>query len=232
MRIKIPIGYHFAKIKMHIKNLIIIGGNSELIKEIIKMDFIYSYENVFLISHRSNKTKTKFQIIDSVEPKNILKVIESIFYENNKDFHIIISNTPPQSSDFSNEKTMEWAMTSVRIMNTLSFNKKIEKVIYAGSCLSLLPFYHNSVYKNIKCLELRSYIDLRFSKFKKNSFVILPPMESGNEKQLKLNLVKDSYSTGAKLMIKAIVQDKQIIFPSGVVGIACRLLFHLRYWSL
>lgn len=215
---------------MHIKNLIIIGGNSQLIKEFINMDFIFSYEKVFLISHRNNKLKTNFQIIDSVDPKNTLKVIEGLITENNENFHIIISNTPPQSSDFSNEKTMEWALCSIKIMNTLTHDKRINKVIYAGSCLSLLPLYHSSTYKSIKILELKSFIDLKFSNFKKNSFVILPPMGKGKEK--KFNLLEDSYCNGAKLIIKAITKDKQIIFPFGVVGFACRLLFHFRYWSL
>jgi hypothetical protein len=196
------------------------------------MDFIFSYEKVSLISHRHNKLKTHFEIIDSVDPKNILKVIEDLLTEKNETVDIIISNTPPQSSDFSNEKTMEWAMTAIKIMNTLSFDKRIKKIIYAGSCLSLLPLYHSSVYKNIKYLELKCFLDLKFNNFKKNSFVILPPMEKGKEKHLKLNLLKDTYTNGAKLIIKAINKDKQIIFPFGFVGFACRLLFHFRFRSL
>ena len=143
-------------------------------------------------------------------PSNIAKkVIEDLITENNENFHVIISNTPPQSSDFSNEKTMEWALCSIKIMNTLTHDKRINKVIYAGSCLSLLPLYHSSTYKSIKILELKSFIDLKFSNFKKNSFVILPPMGKGKEK--KFNLLEDSYCNGAKLIIKAITKDKQII---------------------
>jgi len=232
MRKKIGIGRLGAH-KMIQKNLIVIGGNSRLVNNFLTKESNLTYKNVFLLSHRKKENKDNFNIIDCIDPLNILNVINDLLNVSSYNFDVIISNTPPQCACFLKEETMDWALISIKLMNSFSFNDRIERVVYTGSCLALIPFYHNSIYKTIKCMELTSFIGLKFNRFEKNRYVILPPMYEGmKSSNLKFIFINDTFSNGAKLISKAIGNDKMIIFPFGLLGVICKMLFYLRYRNL
>ena len=210
--------------------LIIVGGNSQLISNFLKLDLEIFYKEVFIISHRKLRSKSHHNIIENLNPNKILQTIIRICSDNLFSYDIIFSNTPPLDSDFNNEKTREWSMTILKMINTISFNKNINKAIYVGSCLPLLPLYHDSIYKRIKDLEMRCYFDLNYQDFSKNSYFILPPLKSQNK--VITNLISENYQKWSLEIYKELKLKNSIVFPSGLIGLITKILFIIRFKKL
>ncbi len=60
------------------KILIILGGNSKLIKKLLEYDLSQIYKKIILISHRKYNGKLDFDIIEFFNPILLEKKLESI----------------------------------------------------------------------------------------------------------------------------------------------------------
>jgi hypothetical protein len=207
--------------------LIIIGGNSRLVSSLLELNLEKKYKKIIIISHRKFQGNTKHTIVDELDPKELDKTITKICSSNLFNYNIIISNTPPIESDFTNETTREWSMTTLKIINMISFKENINKVIFVGSCLPLLPIYHNSIYKRLKDIEMRCYFELDYHKFKKNSYIILPPLKSKN--YFAKTFFLDTYQKWSLIILKELKSKNSIVYPSGLIGIITKTLFLIRF---
>lgn len=212
------------------KVLIIVGGNSKLISKLLEIDLNVIFKKIIIISHRKYKGNKRHEIIQFLEPRLLKKTLENIIENEHFNYKLIVSNTPPQNADFKNKKIQEWGNASKTIMNMNNLNNKIEKIIYTGSCLPLLPFYHESFYKRLKNDEMKSFINLDLKKNKKFSYIILPPLKFKND--LKFNLIFEDYEKWALIIKKELSLSNSIIYPGGIVGFITKLLFLIKFKTL
>ena len=210
------------------KELIIIGGNSILISKFLELNLNKFYRKITIISHRKYQGEIKrYNIVDCLEPQLLEKTLKAICSNNLFNYDLIVSNTPSIKSNFTKEKTREWSMTTLKVINMLSFNINIKKVIYTGSCLPLLPTYHESIYKRLKDLEMRCYINLKYHEFKKNSYIILPPLKL--KKNNHINVFFETYEKWSLIIFKELNLNNSILYPSGFIGFITKILFYLRF---
>lgn len=212
------------------KILIILGGNSKLIKKLLEYDLSQIYKKIILISHRKYNGKLDFDIIEFFNPILLEKKLESIISNNKFEYDLIISNTPPQNSDFKNSIILEWSMATLKIMKNHSLNKKFRKLIYTGSCLPLLPFYHGGFYKKLKNYEMNSFIKLNLKIKKNQTYLILPPLKFKSDRRI--NLIFDNYEKWALILKKELGFNNSVVYPTGIVGIITKILFLMKYKML
>jgi hypothetical protein len=212
------------------KALIIIGGNSTLISKFLKTELNIIYKKIIIISHRKYNGEANHEIIEFLDPKLLEITLNNIISNNLFDYDLIVSNTPPQNADFQNEKTREWAMVTLKVMNMFSFNHIIKKVIFTGSCLPLLPLYHESFYKKLKDIEMRYFIDLIFKNNKKHSYIILPPLRMNSD--TKFNPIFDSYEKWALILREELGLNNSIVYPRGIVGFITKILFFIKFRTI
>lgn len=209
------------------KVLIILGGNSKLISKLLELNLETIYKKIIIISHREYKGVTNYEIIQFLEPKLLKKTLEEIISNEYFHYSLIVSNTPPQNADFDNKKTLEWSNATQTIISMDGFNKKIRKVIFTGSCLPLLPFYHENFYKKLKNTEMTSFVNSNLKKNKKFSYIILPPLKYKNDN--KINLIFDDYEKWAFKIKQELDLNNSIIFPTGIVGFITKILFLIKF---
>ena len=178
--------------------LIIIGGNSKLISKFLNDDLFHVYKKIIVISHRAYKGEKNYEIIDNINPKFINKALVKIISDKNFSFDLIISNTPTGNADFQDENTLEWSLLASKIMDNNDINRLFRKIIFTGSCLPLLPLYHDSYYKNIKNNEMIKFMRLCLNYDKKFTYIILPPLKFKNIK--KLSFIIDDYEKWAVIL--------------------------------
>tara|TARA_Y100000389_G_scaffold204208_1_gene255602 strand:- start:1039 stop:1686 length:648 start_codon:yes stop_codon:yes gene_type:complete len=210
--------------------LIIIGGNSKLISKFLNNNLYSLYQKIIIISHRKYNGNDDYEIIEFLNPKLIKTTLEKILLNKKYYFDLIVSNTPTQNIDFKNEKTLEWGKVAIDIMNTSSINKLVRKLIYTGSCLPLLPIYHNSLYKKIKNSEMKNFVKLWLNNNQKGTYIILPPLKYKNTK--KLNLIFDYYEKWALKLKEELSLNNSIVYPNGFVGIVTKVLFFIKFGKL
>ncbi len=207
--------------------LIIIGGNSKLISELLILKLNEKYKRTIIVTHRKYKGENCYEIIEFTEPKLIIKTLEEIMSNRHYQYDIIVSNTPPQNANFQNEKTQEWGEVPIKIMNMVSVNHFNGKILFTGSCLSLLPFYHESFYKRLKEREMRTFVNLDLNIKKKLTYLILPPLKKINKE--KLNFIWDDYRKWALILREELGLDNLIVYPRGLVGLVTKILFFIKY---
>ena len=210
--------------------LIIIGGNSKLISKFLENDLQSLYQKIIIISHRKYNGNDGYEIIEFLNPKLVKKTLEKILSNKKFYFDLIVSNTPTQNIDLKNEKTLEWSKVAIEIMNMSSINKLVRKLIYTGSCLPLLPLYHNSLYKKIKNSEMKNFVKLWLNNNQKGTYIILPPLIYKNTK--KLNLIFDYYEKWALKLKEELSLNNSIIYPDGIVGMVTKILFFIKFSKL
>lgn len=209
------------------KTLIILGGNSKLVTKLLEHNLFNLYKKIIIISHRKYNGKLDFDIIEFLDPKLLEKTLENIISSEQFEFDLIISNTPPQNSDFKNSNILEWSMATLKIMKKNSLNKKFRKLIYTGSCLPLLPFYHDGFYKKLKNNEMTTFIKLDLKLNKNQTYIILPPLKFKSDK--KINLIFDNYEKWALILKEELGFNNSIVFPRGIVGIITKILFFIKF---
>jgi len=209
------------------KGLIIIGGNSKLISEFLIIKQNNKYKKVIIISHRKYEGHTNYEILEFLEPELLINTIEEIMSDKDLEYDIIVSNTPPQNADFQNKKTLEWSKASLNLMNMISVNQFIGKIIFTGSCLPLLPFYHESFYKTLKNNEMKSFIKLNLRLNKNQTYIILPPLKCKSDKRI--NPIFDNYEKWALILKEELSYNNSIVYPRGIVGIITKILFFIKF---
>ena len=209
------------------KALIILGGNSKLISKLLEYNLFKLYKKIILISHRKYNGKLNFEIIEFLDPKLLEKTLENIISSDQFEFDLIISNTPPQNSNFQNSNTLEWSMATLKIMKMNTLTKKFRRLIYTGSCLPLLPFYHESFYKTLKNNEMKSFIKLNLRLNKNQTYIILPPLKFKSDKRI--NPIFDNYEKWALILKEELNYNNSIVYPRGIVGIITKILFFIKF---
>ncbi len=212
------------------KVLIIVGGNSKLISKLLELDLNNIFKKIIIISHRKFDGGENYEIIQFLEPKLLKKILEEIILNKSYHYYLVVSNTPPQNADFNNKRTLEWSNATQTIINMDSFNEKISKVIFTGSCLPLLPFYNESFYKELKKKELITFVNSNLINNKKFSYIILPPLKF--KKDIKINLLFDDYEKWALIIKQELNLNNSIIFPMGIVGFITKILFLIKFKTL
>ena len=209
------------------KGLIIIGGNSKLISEFLIIKQNNKYKKVIIISHRKYEGQTNYEILEFLEPELLINTIKEIMSDKDLEYDIIVSNTPPQNADFQNKKTLEWSNASLKLMNMISVNQFIGKIIFTGSCLPLLPFYHESFYKRLKETEMSTFVNLGSKKKRNLTYLILPPLIDKYKKNF--NFLSDDYTKWAYILKEELGLSNSIVYPKGLVGIVTKILFFIKY---
>ncbi len=208
------------------KKIILIGGNSTIVQEILKNnEYLESYSEIFIICHRRYiGIKKNYKILESIDPSLAVKIIEDIFYTDSIElsFDIIFANTPPQNANYKDFNVVEWGITSIKIMHMLSLKKEVNRVIILGSSLSLIPFLHSDMYKSIKKLEFYCYNTLRLNKSEKICFFILPPI---GEKIIGIGkFFAQSRLVWSRKIMNELRTNNNLIVPDGISGILIRIL--------
>ena len=130
------------------KNIIFIGSNSNFVQNIIQNKYLLkNYNEIFLLSHRHYRgIETDYIVLDNLNTFEIFETIKKIVRKTKMGifWDILISNTPPQCSNFNNHVIREWSITSIKLINFLSYSSNINRVILLGSSLSFVPFLRNS----------------------------------------------------------------------------------------
>ncbi len=211
------------------KCIVFVGANSRIVQTILSTQQIAKYRAVYLISHRPYHGIDRgcYNVIDGVAPLHIISVIEKIFNNESSGtkFDLLLGNTPPQNADYLNPTTMEWALVSIKIMNFLASSPKVNKTIFLGSCLALIPLFRSSTYKSIKYLEYATY-RLLYRHNKNNiKFCLLPPLTPGVSGLGKY--FAEPTSRWAYKLISHFESQPTLILPDGVVGGILRLLIAL-----
>ena len=212
------------------KALIILGGNSRLISKFLEINLFELYKNITVISHRKYIGNSNFEIIASLNPKLLEKTLDDIVSKKQFEFDLIVSNTPPQNSNFKDPNILEWSMATLKIMQMKSLCKKFRKLIYTGSCLPLLPFYHENFYKKLKNLEMKTFIKLDLQLNKNQTYIILPPLKFKNDNNI--NFIFDNYEKWALKLKEELSYNNSIVYPRGIVGIITKILFFIKFRKL
>tara|TARA_B100001057_G_scaffold283102_1_gene283489 strand:- start:15602 stop:16261 length:660 start_codon:yes stop_codon:yes gene_type:complete len=210
------------------KKMILIGGNSSLVQDLILNKSIdIKYSDIIIISHRKYKgEKRDFSIIDNIDPLYMIEEFIKIFESSNDIvFDILVSNTPTQKIRL-NSSTLEWAISSLKLMNFFSNSDKVNKAIFLGSVISFVPFYRDGVYKSIKKVEFELFNKIINNDIKKISFCILPPLSPGISGIGKL--FSQSRSTWSRTILDGFDTNNRIIMPSSLIGIILRMIFFVK----
>jgi hypothetical protein len=211
------------------KVLIILGGNSTLIDKFLQTKIEKKYQKIIIISHREYKGFSKHKIIDFLDPALLENTLKNILSDNSFEYDLIISNTPPQNANFNIKKTLDWGMSSIKVMKMQSINDKFKKIIFTGSCLPLLPIYHKSFYKELKYSEINTYIKLDNKYYQNFTYIILPPLKLSNHK---FSFIYDTYENWAYILKKELGLNNRIVYPKGIVGFVTKILFFIRFRQL
>ncbi len=213
------------------KNIIIIGSNSKFTKSFLNIkDIEKKYSKFFLISHRKYNGKiSNFNIIQNVNPLYIIEIVENILNstDNHEKFDVLVTNTPPKDANYSSDLVFEWALTSFKIMNLLSYSSKINLAIFLGSCLSFIPLFRNGIYKSIKKNEFVFYNELGFDMSKNISFCILPPLDPGTKGIGKL--FSEPMSFWSKKILEEFNSCNKLILPTGILGLIIKIIIFLKF---
>lgn len=202
--------------------LVLIGGNSGLVQEILQMP-LSNYDEVIVICHRKYFGKNRGRIIEHVNPFLFDETIIKVFHNPNIMFDVIVSCTPPVTSDYSDPLVREWGFTGLKLMNSLHHYENVNRFIYTGSCLSLIPYYHSSFYKRIKNLELQMFKSLTFCKKNKGLFAFLPPLD--NQKGLLSKIFSEGKQEWSIKLVNELQKENRFLFPSGIKGVLMKSLF-------
>ena len=190
---------------MNKKKLIIFGGNSTLVQEFLTLSLI-KYEEITILSHRKYFGREGFNVIDEIDP--------------------FLSNTPPIQAEYKNPLIMEWGLTSTKLMNFFCCHENINKVIIVGSCISLIPFYNNSIYKNLKIIEAKLFLSFNYMDYKKSTFIFLPPINKNNNFLVKI--FSDNQKKWVKIILDETNQNNRFLFPTGFLGLIMKFLFLIK----
>ena len=210
--------------------IIFIGSNSSLVQTIIKKKKnIYRYSKIYLLCHRKYKGKKEnYIIIENISPIDIINCLKEIILSNSEKnlIDILVTNTPPQTSDFDDEKTKEWGLASLKLFNYFGFSKKINKAIFIGSSLSFVPFLRSGIYKSIKKIEFLIYYELYYNSTLNLSFCLLPPLSPG------INGFGKYFSQSkiywAQKIMNEFNTETKFILPNGLVGLILKLIFFIK----
>ena len=210
------------------KNIILIGSNSNFVKNVLnEPEFLTNYNKIYLLSHRSyNGKNNKYNIVENINPFYLVNILKEIFdtYSTKIKWDILVSNTPPQMSNFNDMIIKEWSFTTLKIMNYLSFSSNVNKVIFLGSCLSFVPLFNNCFYKSLKKIEFQMFHNLNFYNNNNNKicYCILPPLKPGV-----VGLGK-FFSQDIKFWSKKIMNEfdetNKLILPSGLIGVILKTI--------
>ena len=214
------------------KIIFLIGANSNFIQEFInEYDLSTLYDKIVYVSHRpynyslSNK---KESFINFLSREDIYNELSSLTYTNNS-IDILFSNTPTNLIEM-NDKTLEWAQYPKVFMKDIINLKNINRCIYLGSTLALVPIIKDSLYKRIKRSEFKEYIKLRGSFRNKVCYFLLPPIDD--------NLTGIGYLFKEKKIywinevMKSLNTKDKIIIPRGMNGILTRILLLFKKINL
>ena len=173
--------------------------------------------------------KIKSNIIQNINPVDIIEHVKKILNLSSTDFmfDVLISNTPPKTSDYTKESIKEWGLVSLKLINFLSFNKVINKTILLGSCLSFVPFLRSGIYKAIKKIEFNFFYELHYYKSSKLAFCILPPLSPGVD-GIGVYFAQSQEYWGKKIM-NAFNFQTSIIIPNGLIGLILKLIFIMKF---
>ena len=208
------------------KNLILIGSNSNFVQNILREpSYLTKYSKIYLISHRSYKGQDRTcEIFENINPFNLVDILKQIIdtCSATKKWDILVSNTPPQTSNFDDIVIREWSLTTLKIMNYLSASNCVNKVIFLGSCLSFVPLFNNCFYKSLKKIEFNMFYDLKYYNYSRVGFCVLPPLRPGVVGMGKL------FSQDIKFWSKKVMNEfdksNKLILPSGVIGIVLKVI--------
>tara|TARA_B100000575_G_scaffold46581_1_gene33720 strand:+ start:5767 stop:6426 length:660 start_codon:yes stop_codon:yes gene_type:complete len=210
------------------KKIILLGGNSSLVQNLLLSEAIdQKYSEIIIISHRDYiGLSRKFSIIDNLEPICIIEEFKKIF-ESSDDivFDILVSNTPTKKIRL-NSSTIEWAISSLKLMNYFSKSDKVNKAIFLGSIISFVPLYRKGFYKSIKKIEFELFNNIINNDLKKVSFCILPPLSPGVKGIGKL--FSQPINVWSKIIFEGFDTNTRIIMPSSLIGIILRIIFFIK----
>ncbi len=212
------------------KKLILLGGNSSLVENILKYGSIRKdYSETILLCHRNFKgIKNDSTIIENINPINVLEIFTNIFDLNPENkYDILVSNTPTKNLDIKNNLMLEWSLSSLKLMNFFGSSNNVNKAIFLGSVISFIPFYKNGAYKSIKKIEFILYSELIHKNNKKVIFCILPPLSPGIRGLGKLFAEPKSY-WAKKLLSEFNTKENKIIMSSKLIGIILKIILALR----
>ena len=216
-----------------VKNIIFIGSNSSFVQDLLKLDKTQeTYSKVYLISHRKYLGKKKdYVILDNIDPINIISILDPILTNTeNILFDILVSNTPPKDCDFQNGTTKEWGLTSLKLLNYLNYSQKLNKSIFLGSSLALVPFIRKGIYKSIKKIEFLLFYELEFYQSSKLGFCLLPPLTPGVNGLGKL--FSQSRNVWSKKILNEFNSNNGLIIPNGLIGIIIKFILLTKFQKL
>ncbi len=210
------------------KIIFLIGANSNFIQELInEYDLTTFYDKIIYVSHRpynftlSNK---KESFVNFSSREDMYKELSSMTYAKNS-IDILFSNTPTNLKEM-NDRTLEWAKYPRVFMQDICKLNNINRCIYLGSTLALVPIIKDSLYKRLKRREFSEYIKFRDT-FKGNvCYILLPPIDDNLTgigylfKEQKIYWINE--------VMKSLNTKDKIIIPRGLNGILTRILLSFK----
>ena len=101
---------------------------------------LIKYEEITILSHRKYFGR-RFNVIDEIDPFLIINIIEDLV--SSKNFNMILYLAIPTYK--AEYKILNYGMDyGTKLMNFICCHENIV-VIIVGSCISLIPFYNNSI---------------------------------------------------------------------------------------
>ena len=212
------------------KQIILIGGNSAIIQDILEdSKFFENYDEVFILCHRSYSGINKnYKVIENINPSLISKTIEGIIRSKSirSKCDIICASTPTKNSYYKDFKEIEWGIVSIKIMCLLSSSKEVRRIIILGSSLALVPLLRSGIYKSIKILELYCYDSLSLNRSDKVCLFILPPIGKN------ITGIGKFFSQSRLVWVKKIQSEiktnNKLIVPFGINGILVKILLFFK----
>ncbi len=206
------------------KTIFLIGANSNFIQDLIKEnDLTASYDKIIYVSHRPYKYKLRNKkecLLNFISRDEFYKKLSATI-SNENIVDILFSNTPTSLNNM-NDETYDWSIFPIEFMENINNYKNINRCIYLGSTLSLVPVIRNSTYKRIKKYEFEKYVKLREKLESKVCYFLLPPIDTN------INgigyLFKEEKSYWIHEVIKSFDTRTKTIIPEGLNGILVKIL--------
>ncbi len=214
------------------KKIILIGGNSAIVQSIIKSKLILNqYDEVIIICHTKYRGGVdNLTIMDNINPISASSLVLEYINQASRDLHfdLIISNTPTNETAYCDDKTLEWGLLSARLLPALSRNSHVNRALFLGSSLALIPFYHGSLYKRLKQMEFSIYQKFCIPGNGKIAYFLLPPIAGSNGLVGLGRIFAQPREIWINNILSALTSNRELIVPKGLVGVVCRIFLLWR----
>lgn len=207
------------------KVIFLVGANSKFIQEFVhRFKLNNSYDAIYYVSHRKymHKVNDKKEFtLKFTSTDNFLDQLDNIL-KNNVDFaDFIFSNTPTRINNFT-ENTKEWAELPSLFIDKIAYFNNINRCVFLGSTLSIVPIIKNTQYKIIKRNEFNKYLVYKNLLQDKVAYLMLPPID---DKIKGIGyLFKESKSLWLDIAYKSLSSKESLVIPTGLNGILVKIL--------